>query len=148
MEPFLCQVKQSANGLFLRFKIFFLASVFGVAGDPIHPNATLREVFGIIEMFGGGISLQEKMLEAFANEVIPLSVPSQNQEHKTCIENILFVHKFFLSIPVRESEKKCEDFEQWCTTMDKSKDCCSETVQEKCPKLCDACPGERSKEFR
>ena len=40
-----------------------------------------------------------------------------------------------------EPEKKCDDLEEWCSEMDKEKDCCSETVQTKCPGLCDTCPA-------
>ena len=45
------------------------------------------------------------------------------------------------SIFVRETEKKCDDLEEWCEEMDKSKDCCSDTVQTMCPGLCDTCPA-------
>ena len=40
-----------------------------------------------------------------------------------------------------DTRKKCDDLEGWCVKMDKTKDCCSETIQTKCPGLCDTCPG-------
>ena len=62
-------------------------------------------------------------------------------------DNIAIMYKTILRYnnccfpAILDTRKKCDDLEGWCVKMDKAKDCCSETVQTKCPGLCDTCPG-------
>ena len=50
-------------------------------------------------------------------------------------------HNNYCFLSFLDTRKKCDDLEGWCVKMDKTKDCCSETIQTKCPGLCDTCPG-------